>query len=141
MYEPVLPIGIILHILCLQDTSIPPPLPEQSHADWSTGFTLDILGLQNLILPPKSEEVREQRIEMWLGPKMKNFRIMRVVYVGKYSQKLAVDVLDRCGERGRELLAYGFQVNMRGKGDQNVAPYQILTGIRSRRREEFVWRT
>jgi len=49
--------------------------------------------------------VSEERIEVRFRTEMKNLRIVRVIYMRKYAQKLSVDVLDGRGERSREVLA------------------------------------
>jgi hypothetical protein len=47
----------------------------------------------------------KQGIEMGLGSEMENLRVMSVVYVGKDTKELSIDML-RCGRKGwRELLA------------------------------------
>ena len=53
----------------------------------------------------KREEVRKERVEVWLRPQVQDGLVVRVVEVRKHAQQLAVDELDRVGEGWVEVLA------------------------------------
>jgi hypothetical protein len=86
----------------LERARLAPALPERADAD--RGRALDVLAVQELVLAPEREEVREQAVQVWLGPQVEDVRVVRVVDVREHAQQLPVHVLHRrrevCGELG-----------------------------------------
>ena len=90
----------------LEDAHLLPLLPERTNADHGSLLTLDVLGLEKLILLAEREEVREERVEVAFGAEVEDLRIVRVVEVREDAQKLAVDMFDGGREVLRELAAW-----------------------------------
>lgn len=60
----------------------------------------------------------EEGVEVRLGAKVEDLRVMRVVDVGEHAEKLAVDVLHGRGEGVVKFLICGYRVSSREREDQ-----------------------
>ena len=90
----------------LENAHLLPLLPERADADDGARLALDVLNLEELVLPSEGEEMREERVEVALRSEVEDFFVVRVVEVREDAEELAVDVLDCRGEVLREVAAW-----------------------------------
>ena len=94
----------------LQNALLLPSLPKQPYANRCIRITFNIFHLQQFILPPKCQEVCKEGIEMGLRAKVQDLRIVRMVYVREYAEKLTIDRAHCCGKGRMERVVYSDKI-------------------------------
>lgn len=79
----------------IQDAHLPPFLPQIAYTNPLAWLASNVLHVQQVVFLSKRKEMREERVEVRLGLKMKKMDVVRVEYVGKHAKQLAVDVFCR----------------------------------------------
>ncbi len=127
-----------------QNAHLLPPLPQRANAHRDTRLALDILHIQQLVLLPESEKVREEGVEVRFGAEVEDLGVVCVVEMGEDAEELAVDVFYCGGEVCWEITAcvmFVFVRLERREGGRveggGCVTYQIWWGRRSRRLAGF----
>lgn len=61
---------------------------------------------QKIVLFPKSQEMRKERVEMTLGGDMQEMLKVRVIDVCEYAEELTIDLFGDCWEVGLEVCSH-----------------------------------
>jgi hypothetical protein len=97
-------------ISALEGADLLPALPERADADDRLARPpTNVLDVEELVLAPERQEVREERVEVRLGAQVQDLRVMRVIDVREHAQQLPIHVLDRRREVGLKLSACTFR--------------------------------
>lgn len=60
----------------LEDAHLLPLIPQRTHTNRCARLALDVLGLEELVLLTKSEEVREEGVEVAFGAEVENLGVV-----------------------------------------------------------------